>query len=77
MALIHGGGFDDMARTIHTQERLERGTLGNLNRANAPLDVGQYFQRLTLAKQIDLVALLRRELVRETAVLERMVAEHG
>jgi hypothetical protein len=67
-----------MARTIQTQERCERGAIGNLNRSDRTLDVGEYFSRLTLARQIDLVNLLRTELAREAAVLQRMVQEtHG
>jgi hypothetical protein len=66
-----------MARTIEGKERVERCTFGNLNRVRTPLDVGEYFSRLTLAKQIDLVNLLRSELAREAAVLQAMVQEHG
>jgi hypothetical protein len=58
------------------EQRRERRHLGNLNCQHIVFNVGQYFQRLTMANQIELVALLRRELERETAVLERMVAEH-
>jgi hypothetical protein len=58
------------------QQRRERRHLPDLNRQNVVFNVGQYFQRLTVANQIELVALLRLELARETAVLERMVAEH-
>jgi hypothetical protein len=69
-----------MARTVHEQERLERSNRGNLEARHVPLDVGEYFQRLTMAAQVELVSLLRRELARETRVLEQMVAvmeEHG
>jgi hypothetical protein len=58
------------------QQRRESRHLPDLNRQNVVFNVGQYFQRLTVANQIELVALLRLELARETAVLERMVAEH-
>jgi hypothetical protein len=58
------------------QQCRERRHLPDLNRQNVVFNVGQYFQRLTVANQIELVALLRLELARETAVLERMVAEH-
>jgi hypothetical protein len=66
-----------MARTIQLQDSLERSRRRDLQRANVALDVGEYFQRLAMAHQVELVSLLRRELAREARILERMVAEHG